>query len=477
MTISMMKYDADSFKELVAQEGQIREEVNTVAQKIRDITDSDSVKDEATDRKYLRLCQEHSMKSRELETIKDDIVRMKEMKPRDMKARGELSAMARFVHNGSEALGEDERKQYVIPSFKELQGGFETPNGLKIEPRDLKGIGPPPGIANGEFFIEDTLSAAMTNVSGDEPGTKWNDKILSSNVDDVLVYMGGVRGNVSEISTANGLEIELPLVDDAAEKGEYLANAKTAHTERDIQNLGVVSMKSAVISSQFVDLNLVLVQDVAFVSEDFVNRRLARRIARGTNEALTTGDGTNDTPRGIVTDAGTGVTAASQTAFTSDELLQLEDEIDMAYFEGEGSPMGFNPPAPGRTLQGYMLHQKTKGVIRRMKLGNQYAWKPGLEGFASGDPPTILDRRYVINNFMDSELAAGKKLIAFGHFGYYTFRNVAFRIRGRFADSTTMANLNVRFAQWERNYGRFTGAFPDSTGDTTEAVKMLVLKA
>ena len=477
MALSITRYDPETYSELVALEGKTREEINVVAQKIREITDSDSVKDEATDRNYLRLCQEHSMKTRELETVKDDMVRMNELKPRDMKARGELSAMARFVQGGQKALGEDERKAHVIPTIEGLLGGFETPSGIKIEPRDLKGIGLPSGVSNGEFFIEDTLTAAMQNVDGNSPGTQWNDKILSPNVDDVLVYMGGVRGNVSEIMTPNGLEIEIPLVDDAAEKGEYLTNAITPHTSQDIQNLGLVSMKSAIISSQYVDLSLVLAQDVAFVSEDFVNRRLARRIARGTNEQLTIGDGTNDKPRGIVMDAGTAVTTASSTDFTSDELLQMEDEVDMAYFEGEGSPMGFNPPAPGRTLQGYMMHQKVKGMVRRTKIGNQYAWKPGLEGFESGDPPTILDRRYVINNFMDSTKAAGKKLIAFGNFGYYTFRNVAFRIRGRFADSTTMAGLNVRFAQWERNYGRFTGAFPDSTGNTTEAVKMLVLKA
>lgn len=479
MSIALQRYDADTHRDLVAREAAIRESLDTTSQKIRDITDSDAAKDEVADRRYLMLCQEHSMFSRELETTRNDITRMMELKPLDKKQQKELSASARFIKGGMKALGESERKQYTVPSFQALtREGFETANGIKILPNDLEGISLPPTANEVEFFVDDRMQAALTNVDGQKPGTTWNDSYIMQNVDDVLSYMGGVRGNVSEITTANGLDIKFPLVDDAAEKGAYLANATTAWTERDIQNLGEVTMQSAVISSQYVDLNLVLTNDVAFASEDFVNRRLARRIARGTNEALTTGDGSNGTPRGVITDASDGVTSATNAGFTSDELLTLEDKIDIAYFQGEGSPMGFNPPAPGRTLRGYMFHQETLGLIRRMKstATGDYLWKPGFGDFASGDPATIMGRRYVINNFMDTN-AAGKKVIAFGNFGYYTFRNVAFTVRARFFDSATAANLNLRFCQWERNSGRYTGAIPDSTGDKTEAVKLLTIKA
>lgn len=478
MEPNLVKYDSDKHAELVAHEGAIRASIDTVSQKIRDITDSDKATDEVTDRSYLRLCHEHQMLSRDLEIARYDIDRMREMKPLDSKAQRELSASARFYKDGLKGLGTSEIKQFTVPKFAALQkDGFETINGIKIEPRDMEGVIMPPNTESMELFIDDTLSNTMSQEAGDNPGTAWNDSYLDPNVSDRLSYFGGVRGHISEITTRNGLPIKIPLVDDASEKGEYMTSNTQAWTERDIQNTGTVELRSQVLRSKYVDLNLILTNDVAFASENFVNSRLARRNARATNEALTIGDGADDKPRGFVTDAGTGVTTASQTNFTSDELLQLEDEIDIAYFMGEGSPMGFNPPRPGRTLQGYMLHQKVKGMIRRLKANNQYIWKPGLAGFDSGDPPTILDRRYVINNFMDSEKTAGKKLLAFGNFGYYTFRNVAWRLRGRFFDSATAANLNVRFCQWERNYGRFTGAFPASTGNTTEAVKLLVMKA
>ena len=145
-----------------------------------------------------------------------------------------------------------------------------------------------------------------------------------------------------------------------------------------------------------------LLNDSVFDLENYIAREFARRIGTKEEEAFFTGDGTGK-PLGVLADKGgaeIGVTAASATAITSDELLDLYYSLFSPY----------------RKKAVWVVNDSTIKAIRKLKDNNgQYLWQPGLIANA---PDTILGRPVKTSAFMPS-IAAGAKSIIFGDFNYY----------------------------------------------------------
>ena len=145
-----------------------------------------------------------------------------------------------------------------------------------------------------------------------------------------------------------------------------------------------------------------LLNDSVFDLENYIAREFARRIGTKEEEAFFTGDGSGK-PLGVLADKGgaeIGVTAASATAITSDELLDLYYSLFSPY----------------RKKAVWVVNDSTIKAIRKLKDNNgQYLWQPGLIANA---PDTILGRPVKTSAFMPS-IAAGAKSIIFGDFKYY----------------------------------------------------------
>ena len=145
-----------------------------------------------------------------------------------------------------------------------------------------------------------------------------------------------------------------------------------------------------------------LLNDSVFDLESYIAREFARRIGTKEEEAFFTGDGSGK-PLGVLADKGgaeVGVTAASATAITSDELLDLYYSLFSPY----------------RKKAVWVVNDSTIKAIRKLKDNNgQYLWQPGLIANA---PDTILGRPVKTSAFMPS-IAAGAKSIIFGDFNYY----------------------------------------------------------
>ena len=76
-----------------------------------------------------------------------------------------------------------------------------------------------------------------------------------------------------------------------------------------------------------------LLRDSVFNLEDYISREFARRIGAREEESFFTGDG-NGKPLGVLAEAGgaeVGVTAASATAITADELMDLFHSLKTPY--------------------------------------------------------------------------------------------------------------------------------------------------
>lgn len=145
-----------------------------------------------------------------------------------------------------------------------------------------------------------------------------------------------------------------------------------------------------------------LLNDSIFDLESYISTEFARRIGAKEEEAFFTGDGSGK-PLGILAASGgaeTGVTAASATAITADELMDLF----------------YSLKSPYRKNAVWVLNDSTIKAIRKLKDNNgQYLWQPSL---VAGTPDTILGKSVKTSAFMPT-LAASNKTIAFGDFSYY----------------------------------------------------------
>lgn len=145
-----------------------------------------------------------------------------------------------------------------------------------------------------------------------------------------------------------------------------------------------------------------LLNDSVFDLESYIAMEFARRIGAKEEEAFFSGDGSGK-PLGVLADKGgaeVGVTAASSTAITADELLDLYYSLFSPY----------------RKKAVWVVNDSTIKAIRKLKDNNgQYLWQPGLIANA---PDTILGRPVKTSAFMPS-IAAGAKSILYGDFNYY----------------------------------------------------------
>ena len=145
-----------------------------------------------------------------------------------------------------------------------------------------------------------------------------------------------------------------------------------------------------------------LLGDSGFDIPKYIAGEFARRIGKAEEAAFISGDG-NSKPSGILMETGgaeLGVTAASATAITADEVIDLY----------------YSLKSPYRKKAVFIMNDATVKSIRKLKDGNgEYLWQPSL---AAGQPDTILGRPVESSEFMPTITSAAKP-IAFGDFSYY----------------------------------------------------------
>lgn len=145
-----------------------------------------------------------------------------------------------------------------------------------------------------------------------------------------------------------------------------------------------------------------LLNDSVFDLESYITKEFARRIGNREEDAFFNGDGVGK-PTGIFNATGgaeIGVTTASPTAITADELLDLYHSLK----------------APYRKNAVWVLNDSTVKAIRKLKDNNgNYLWQPAL---TANTPDTILGRPVYTSSYVPT-IAAGAKTIAFGDFKYY----------------------------------------------------------
>lgn len=247
------------------------------------------------------------------------------------------------------------------------------------------------------------------------------------------------------IRTSSG-DRKIPVV--AAKGTAAWIDEEGAYTESD-DSFGQVSIGAYKVGTM-IKVSEELLNDSVFDLESYIAKEFARRIGAKEEEAFFTGDGSGK-PLGVLAATGgaeTGVTAASSTAITADELMDLF----------------YSLKSPYRKKAVWVLNDSTIKAVRKLKDSTgQYMWQPSL---VAGTPDTLLGRPVKTSAYMPV-IAAGAKTIAFGDFSYYWIADRQGRSFKRL-NELYAANGQVGFLGSQRVDGKLV---------LSEAVKVLAQKA
>ena len=193
-----------------------------------------------------------------------------------------------------------------------------------------------------------------------------------------------------------------------------------------------------------------LLNDSAFDIAGYIALEFVRRAGAAEEDAIINGDGSHK-PIGLLhatLGAQVGVTAASASAITSDELIDLQHSLKSSY----------------RRKACWIMNDATISALRKLKDGQgQYIWQPGIK---EGAPDMLFNQRVLMSNYMPL-IGSGNKVILYGDYSYYWLAEREGRTLERLNELYAVTD-QVGFKMTERLDGRLI---------LPEAVKCLQMKA
>lgn len=273
-------------------------------------------------------------------------------------------------------------------------------------------------------------TAGTTTAGGFTVPTTLSDFIIKSMAAWGPMYDDNI---CTTIQTASGNTMKIPTVNDTASTAGAHTEA-TALTDDGGKDavFGQKSLEAYGFDTEFLRWSWELDMDSIFSMEQLLGQLLGERLGRIANLQLTTGTGSS-APNGIITASTAGKTAASATAITADEILDLVHSVDPAY---RMSP---------KTR--FMFNDSTLLALRKLKDGQgNYLLQTAPDGSGILNVGAYA-APYSINQAMAS-IATGAKTIAYGDFGKYYVRKVGAPVIGvlkeRFWPDMGIAGL-IRF--------------------------------
>jgi HK97 family phage major capsid protein len=196
------------------------------------------------------------------------------------------------------------------------------------------------------------------------------------------------------IRTSSG-DLQIPVV---ATKGTAAWVDEAGQIPTSDGSFGQVTL-SAYKLATMIKVSHELLNDSAFPLESFLAQDFGRRMGTLEEEAFLVGDGTKK-PTGVLNTAQIGKTAASATAVTFDDIMDLYHSLKSPY----------------RNKAVFIASDLTIKALRKLKDStSQYLWQPSV---VAGTPDTVLGRPIYVSGYMP-QIAATAKVMAFGDFSYY----------------------------------------------------------
>jgi HK97 family phage major capsid protein len=307
----------------------------------------------------------------------------------------------------------DEYKRAFWNAMRSKAAGYEVLNALQVGTD-----------SEGGYLVPDEFERTLVEALQEENIFRTMAKIIQTASGDRKIPVVATKGTASWVDE----EGAIPESDDA---------------------FGQVSIGAYKLATM-IKVSEELLNDSVFNLESYIAREFARRIGAKEEESFFIGNGTGK-PTGIFNATGgaeLGVTAASATAITVDEIMDLF----------------YSLKSPYRKNAVFVMNDSTVKAIRKLKDGNgQYLWQPSI---TAGQPDTILNRPVKTSAYVPT-IAAGAKTIAFGDFGYYWIADRQGRSFQRL-NELYAATGQVGFKATQRVDGKLI---------LSEAIKVLKMKA
>ena len=253
-----------------------------------------------------------------------------------------------------------------------------------------------------------------------------------------------MRGLVHTITTGSG-ERKIPIVASHG-TGSWVEEEKPIPESDD--SFGQVTL-SAHKFATMIRISRELLNDSAFDLAAYIAHEFVRRAGAAEEQAILAGDGSHK-PIGLLHDtlgAEVGITTASATAITADELIDMQHSLKSGY----------------RRKACWIMNDATISAIRKLKDGQgQYIWQPGIK---EGAPDMLFNQKVLMSNYMPL-IASGNKVILYGDFSYYWLAEREGRTLERLNELYAVTD-QVGFKMTERLDGRLI---------LPEAVKCLKMK-
>jgi HK97 family phage major capsid protein len=325
----------------------------------------------------------------------------------------------------------EELKKEMAAKAEELR---DLAPDAKVEARDafnaylrkgMNGINAGEARALAELRGTDTQVTTTDGLGGFLVPENWSDFVSATEL-----FKSDIEQVATVIRTANGQHFNLPANDDTAVVAAILGEG-TAEGVSDMTFTNV-KFEPFTYSSKIVKVSNQLISDNAFDLGSFVGGQLANRLKRGINAHLTTGTGSSQ-PQGIVSGSTAGKTAASATAVTVSEVMDLFYSVDASYRNAPGA--------------GFMMNSATAKAVRVLGFGSSNDFPAYVPGMSVGEPDMLFGKPVYINEDMDG-IATGNKSIIFGDLKQYYVHEAGgvqlLRLSERFADALSTGYIAYR---------------------------------
>lgn len=243
----------------------------------------------------------------------------------------------------------------------------------------------------------------------------------------------GIAQAARFLNTESGNVLYVPTEDDTTTEANLIAEA-AAITVQDL-TFGQKQLDAYKYATQM-KVSWELMQDSAFDMDAETRAVFGPRFGRALNSSCTIGTGSSQ-PNGAVTASSLGKAAASATAITFNEIIDLFHSVDPAYRMSQSC--------------GFMLHDSILSALKKIQLGSGDITPLWLPSVRDDKPDTILGKPYWLNQAMASALTTGQKVMLFGDFNYYVIRMVQqlliLRLNERYADNGLVGFIG--YMRWD----------------------------
>lgn len=258
------------------------------------------------------------------------------------------------------------------------------------------------------FDLKNAMTVGTDSEGGYTVPESWETQLLR-----VLEDQNIMRSLCQVVRTQSTRNI--PLVADDGQAG--WVDELGAYPESDIEVDGKVIQAWKL--GRILKISEELMDDSSVNMVDEISRSFGITFGSAEEAGFIVGDG-NKKPTGVIPTASVGVTAASTTAITYDEIVLLVHSVKQAY----------------RRRSSFLMKDSTVSLLRRLKSADGVPmWQPSL---TAGQPDTFMGYRVYSSDPVPAA-ATGNKAIAFGDFKQYRIADrggiIMQRLNEKYADT------------------------------------------